>query len=92
MRIYVNVGIEFRANGVTSSHFTIDFNWMTESGIIAGGNNKAVAVPFGTLTPDALNQAIINVVVASINASGQYTVAHGDKIMLIGGFTTITTH
>ncbi len=91
MKIYINMTLDFSATAVDSSHFSFDFNWMTDSGIIAGGTNKKINVPFN-LTADSYNQAIINAVTSAINASGKYTVHTGDKLILLGGFTTIVTH
>lgn len=88
MKIYVDMAIEFRAAAMTQTSFMISFNWITETGVTAGAIDKVVGV--GSVpTINGINEAVKDVVKATINASGLYTVAKNDIVILFGGVDSI---
>lgn len=90
-KIFINFDIEYNSTGVTNTTFVINFNWITSTGIFAGGNDKSITIP-NNITVSNLNNAVIAAVTSAINASGKYTVHSGDQLILMNGFNAVVTH
>jgi hypothetical protein len=89
MKVYASIKVEFRKAAVSPTSFMIEIDWITETGIAAGVSDKIVNLPKG-LTLNGLNDAIADAVKETINASGLYTVAKNDTLILFGAADSIS--